>query len=142
MKTFPICRISIATVALAAITLTVGAAAAQTVAAIKKRDALVCGVSQGIAGFSSQTNKGWARFDVDLCRALAAAVLNDGSKVHYVSLNAESRFEALQAGTIDILSRNSTWTMSREVELNLVFPAITYFDGQGFLVRKSRNTTS
>ena len=142
MKTFPICRIFIATAALAAITLTGSAAAAQTVAAIKKRDALVCGVSEGIAGFSSQTETGWAGFDVDLCRALAAAVLNDAGKVRYVPLNAESRFGALQAGTIDILSRNSTWTMSREIELKLVFPAITYFDGQGFLVRKSRNTTS
>ncbi len=142
MKTFPTCRIFIATAALAAITLTGGAAAAQTVAAIKKRDALVCGVSEGIAGFSNESGKGWAGFDVDLCRALAAAVLNDAGKVRYVPLNAESRFSALQAGTIDILSRNSTWTMSREIELNLVFPAITYFDGQGFLVRKSRNTTS
>jgi general L-amino acid transport system substrate-binding protein len=142
MKTFPICRIFIATAALAAITLTGSAAAAQTVAAIKKRDALVCGVSEGIAGFSNESDKGWAGFDVDLCRALAAAVLNDAGKVRYVPLNAESRFDALQAGTIDILSRNSTWTMSREIELNLVFPAITYFDGQGFLVRKSRNTTS
>src|SRR5258706_15055031 len=114
MKTFPTCRIFIATAALAAITLTGGAAAAQTVAAIKKRDALVCGVSEGIAGFSNESGKGWAGFDVDLYRALAAAVLNDAGKA----------------------------TMSREIELNLVFPAITYFDGQGFLVRKSRNTTS
>jgi general L-amino acid transport system substrate-binding protein len=142
MKTLPTCRIVIAAVALAAITLAAGAAAAQTVAAIKKRDALVCGVSEGIAGFSIKTEKGWAGFDVDLCRALAAAVLNDAGKVRYVPLNAENRFGALQAGTIDILSRNSTWTMSRESELKLVFPAITYFDGQGFLVRKSRNATS
>src|SRR6266481_1570476 len=98
MKTFPICRIFIATAALAAITLT-GSAAAQTVTAIKKRDALVCGVSEGIAGFSSQTGTGWAGFDVDLCRALAAAVLNDASKVRYVPLNAERRISALQART-------------------------------------------
>jgi general L-amino acid transport system substrate-binding protein len=142
MKTFPICRIFNATATLAAIALTGSAAAAQTVAAIKQRDALVCGVSEGIAGFSSQTETGWVGFDVDLCRALAAAVLNDAGKVRYVPLNAESRFGALQADTIDILSRNSTWTMSRETELKLVFPAITYFDGQGFLIRKSRNTTS
>jgi general L-amino acid transport system substrate-binding protein len=142
MKRFPAGRIFVAAAAVAAVALTGGPAAAQTVAAIKQRDALVCGVSEGIAGFSNQTEKGWAGFDVDLCRALAAAVLNDAGKVRYVALNAESRFDALQAGTIDILSRNSTWTMSREIELKLVFPAITYFDGQGFLVRKSRNATS
>jgi len=119
-----------------------GAASAQTLAAIKQRGQLLCGVSEGIAGFSIQTDKGWSGFDVDFCRALAAAVLNDAGKVRYVPLNAGDRFTALQSGAIDVLSRNSTWTMGREIELKLVFPAATYFDGQGFLTRKSLNTTS
>jgi general L-amino acid transport system substrate-binding protein len=116
--------------------------AGQTLGAIKQRGALVCGVSEGIPGFSAQTDKGWAGFDVDLCRALAAAVLGDAGKVRYVSLNANDRFAALQAGRIDVLSRNSTWTMSRETDLKLVFPAITYFDGQGFLIRRTLSVTS
>jgi general L-amino acid transport system substrate-binding protein len=115
---------------------------AQTLAAIKERGALVCGVSQGILGFSIETAAGWSGFDVDFCRALAAAVLGDRSKVRYVALNAENRFAVLKSGKIDVLSRNSSWTMSREVELKLVFPAATYFDGQGFILRKARNATS
>jgi general L-amino acid transport system substrate-binding protein len=85
---------------------------AQTLGAIKQRGTLVCGVSEGVIGFSSETDKGWDGFDVDLCRALAAAVFNDPNKVRYVPLNAENRFTALQTGAIDVLSRNSTWTMS------------------------------
>jgi general L-amino acid transport system substrate-binding protein len=119
-----------------------GAGSAQTLAAIKQRGVLACGVSEGIFGFSIETPTGWAGFDVDLCRALAAAVLGDPAKVRYVSLTATDRFMALQSGTIDVLSRNSTWTMSREIELKLVFPAVTYYDGQGFLVRRARNATS
>jgi general L-amino acid transport system substrate-binding protein len=103
---------------------------------------LVCGVSEGIPGFSAQTDKGWAGFDVDLCRALAAAVFNDAGKVRYVPLNANDRFAALRSGTIDVLSRNSTWTMSRETDLMLVFPAVTYFDGQGFLIRRATTASS
>lgn len=118
------------------------AASAQTLAAIKQRGAVSCGVSEGIAGFSIKTDKGWVGFDVDLCRALAAAVLNDAGKVDYVPLTATDRFTALQSGRIDVLSRNSTWTMGRETELKLVFPAITYFDGQGFLVHNALNVTS
>jgi general L-amino acid transport system substrate-binding protein len=125
-------------VALAAASLHAGtAAAAQTLDAVKQRGTLVCGVSEGILGFSAPTDKGWAGFDVDLCRALAAAIFGDAGKVRYVSLTANDRFTALRSGTIDVLSRNSTWTMSRETELKLVFPAITYFDGQGFLVRRT-----
>jgi general L-amino acid transport system substrate-binding protein len=128
--------------ALALIALSAAPAAAQTLAAIKKRGALVCGVSEGIFGFSIETDAGWTGFDVDFCRALAAAVLGDPNKVRYVPLNAESRFAVLQSGEIDVLSRNSTWTMAREVELKLMFPAVTYFDGQGFIVRKARNAAS
>ena len=117
-------------------------ATAQTLDAIKQRGSLVCGVSEGIAGFSAPNGDKWTGFDVDLCRALAAAVLGDADKVRYVPLNANDRFAALQSGTIDVLSRNSTWTMSRETDLKLVFPAVTYYDGQGFMIRRSRPATS
>jgi general L-amino acid transport system substrate-binding protein len=115
---------------------------AQTLASVKQRGELACGVSKGIEGFSIETAAGWSGFDVDFCRALAAAVLGDAGKVRFVPLDAEGRFAALQSGAIDVLLRNSTWTMTREVELKLVFPATTYFDGQGFLVRKNRQATS
>jgi general L-amino acid transport system substrate-binding protein len=131
-----------AAIALAALALGVDPGAAQTLAAVKQRGTLVCGVSEGIPGFSTQTDKGWSGFDVDLCRALAAAVFGDAGKVRYVPLTANDRFTALQSGAIDVLSRNSTWTMSRETELKLVFPAVTYFDGQGFLIRNTVPATS
>jgi general L-amino acid transport system substrate-binding protein len=131
-----------AALALTALALGAGPGAAQTLAAVKQRGALVCGVSEGILGFSAQTDQGWAGFDVDLCRALAAAVFGDAGKVRYVPLGANDRFTALQSGAIDVLSRNSTWTMSRETEFKLVFPAATYFDGQGFLIRKTVPATS
>jgi general L-amino acid transport system substrate-binding protein len=114
------------------------AAEAQTLKAVKERGALVCGVSEGLPGFSAKdTNGEWRGFDIDFCRALAAAIFDDPGKVRFVPLNAEQRFSALQSGAIDILSRNSTWTMAREAELKLIFPAVTYYDGQGFLVRRS-----
>ena len=112
----------------------------QTLKAVKDRGGLNCGVSEGLYGFSARDNAGnWSGFDVELCRAVAAAVFNDASKVNYVPLDASRRFEALQSGAIDVLSRNTTWTMSREVELGLIFTATTYFDGQGFLVRRAMN---
>ncbi len=115
----------------------------QTLKAVKDRGTLVCGVSQGILGFSAQTaNSDWVGFDVDFCRALAAEIFNDTGKVKFVPLSASERFGALQSATIDVLSRNSTWTMSREVDLSLVFPAVTYYDGQGFMVRRSRKIGS
>jgi general L-amino acid transport system substrate-binding protein len=139
---WPVYPSCIAAFAVAALALGTGPGEAQTLSAVKQRGALVCGVSEGIPGFSAQTDKGWAGFDVDLCRALAAAALGDAGKVRYVSLNANDRFAALQAGRVDVLSRNSTWTMSRETDLKLVFPAITYFDGQGFLIRRTLSATS
>jgi general L-amino acid transport system substrate-binding protein len=115
-----------------------GAANAQTLKGITERGALACGVSEGLPGFSAKNANGeWSGFDVDFCRALAAAIFNDPTKIRFVPLNAEERFSALQSGAIDILSRNSTWTLSREAELKLLFPAVTYYDGQGFLVRRS-----
>ena len=118
-------------------------ALSQTLKTIKERGMLVCGVSQGIIGFSSPSDKGeWEGFDVDFCRALSAAIFNDASKVKFVPLSANDRFRALQSGDIDVLSRNSSWTMSRESELGLAFTAVTYYDGQGFMVRRARNVNS
>src|SRR5499427_10186958 len=92
--------------------------AAQTLKAIKDRGSLVCGVSEGIAGFSAPAQNGnWAGFDVDFCRALAAAIFNDAGKVKFVPLDAAARFDALQSNAIDVLSRNTTWTISREAQL-------------------------
>jgi general L-amino acid transport system substrate-binding protein len=116
------------------------AANAQVLKAVKDRGALNCGVSEGLYGFSARDSNGnWNGFDVDLCRALAAAIFNDASKVNYIPLDAGHRFEALQSGSIDVLSRNTTWSMSREVELGLSFAATNYYDGQGFLVRRAMN---
>ena len=93
---------------------------AQVLKAIKDRGVLNCGVSEGLSGFSARDSNGnWGGFDVDMCRAIAAAVFNDASKVKYVPLDANRRFEALQSGDIDVLSRNTTWTISREVDLGL-----------------------
>jgi general L-amino acid transport system substrate-binding protein len=137
-----------ATVTMLALSLTLFGTASdrafsQTLKMVKDRGDLICGVSQGILGFSARSQKGdWTGFDVDFCRALAAAIFNDANKVKYVPLSATDRFRALQSGEIDILSRNSTWTMSREASLGLIFAAVTYFDGQGFLVRRARNVNS
>jgi general L-amino acid transport system substrate-binding protein len=116
------------------------AANGQVLKAVKDRGTLNCGVSEGLYGFSARDNNGnWSGFDVDLCRAIAAAIFNDISKVAYFPLEAGRRFEALQSGSIDVLSRNTTWTMSREVELGLVFAATNFYDGQGFIVRRAMN---
>jgi general L-amino acid transport system substrate-binding protein len=118
-------------------------ATAQTLKAVKERGSLTCGVSQGLYGFSAPDDKGnWSGFDVDLCRAIAAAIFNDPGKVKYVPLSAGERFAALKSGAVDVLSRNTTWTMSRETSLGLSFVAVTYYDGQGFLVRASLNVES
>ncbi len=121
-----------------------GAAAdAQTLKTVQERGKLICGVSTGIAGFSIKDDKGeWSGFDVDFCRALAAAIFNDPSKVEYVPLTASERFDALKEKKIDVLSRNSTWTMGREDDYGILFAGVTYYDGQAFLVPKSRNLTS
>jgi general L-amino acid transport system substrate-binding protein len=120
-----------------------GQVSAQTLKIVKDRGNLVCGVSQGIAGFSAPEQNGdWMGFDVDFCRALAAAIFNDAHKVTFVPLSAEERFDALKSRKIDVLSRNSTWTISREVDLGLAFAAVTYYDGQGFMVHQVRNVTS
>jgi general L-amino acid transport system substrate-binding protein len=132
--------IAICTAVLMGLTTLSGTGAAQTLKKVKDRGTLACGVSQGIEGFSQRDDAGkWAGFDVDFCRALAAAILNDPGKVNFVPLSTQDRFSVLRAGDIDVLSRNSTWTLSRESSLGLMFAAITYFDGQSFMLRKSAN---
>lgn len=119
------------------------AAGAATLDDVKARGALNCGVSQGLPGFSSPDDKGnWTGLDVDFCRAIAAAIFNDASKVKFTPLSAKDRFTALQSGAVDVLSRNTTWTMSRDTTLGLNFSGVTYYDGQGFMVRKSLNLKS
>jgi general L-amino acid transport system substrate-binding protein len=110
---------------------------AQTLKGVQERGTLNCGVSQGLLGFSSADDKGtWTGFDVDICRAVAAAIFDDPAKVTFVPLDTASRFTALQSNRIDVLSRNSTWTMSRENSLGLMFAGVAYYDGQGFLLRR------
>lgn len=133
----------LAATAFAALTAAHLPAAAQTLKAVQDRGVLNCGISQGVLGFSTIDDKGVASgFDVDFCRAVAAAVLGDPAKVKFTPLSTADRFTALKSGQIDLLARNSTWTMSRETELGLAFPVVTYFDGQGFMLPKSRNVTS
>ena len=120
-----------------------GMASAQTLKKVIERGALLCGVTQGLPGFSSADDKGnWTGFDVDFCRALAAAIFNDASKVKYTPLSAKDRFTALQSGEIDVLSRVTSWTLSRDTSLGFNFAAVTYYDGQGFLVRKALKVNS
>ena len=118
-------------------------ATAGTLDDVRKRGSLVCGVNTGLQGFGARDDKGqWSGFDVDLCKAVAAAVLNDASKVTYVPLSAGDRFAALTDKKIDILSRNSTWTLEREAQLKLLFAGITFHDGQGFMVARKLNASS
>jgi general L-amino acid transport system substrate-binding protein len=119
------------------------AAGAETLATIKGRGELVCGANGTLAGFGLPDPQGdWTGFDVDFCRAIAAAIFNDPTKVKFVPLTAKDRFTALQSGEIDVLSRNTTWTLSRDTSLGLDFAAVTYYDGQGFMVRKALKVSS
>ena len=128
--------------AAAALLLASGATAA-TLDDVKARGQLVCGVSTGLPGFSNPDDKNvWAGIDVDLCRAVAAAVLGDASKVKYTPLTAKERFTALQSGEIDLLSRNTTWTATRDTSLGLNFAGVNYYDGQGFMVTKKLGVKS
>ena len=132
----------VVTLALAA-GLSAQAASAQTLKTVKDRGMLSCGVSQGLPGFSSPDDKGnWTGLDVDICRAIAAAIFNDASKIKFVPLSAKDRFTALQSGEIDVLSRNTTWTLSRDTSLGANFTGVTYYDGQGFMVKKALKVNS
>ncbi len=111
------------------------AQAGKTVDGIKARGQVICGVNTGLAGFSAADSSGkWTGLDVDVCRAIAAATLGDAEKVKYVPLNAQQRFTALQSGEIDVLSRNTTFSLTRDASLGLHMTAVTYYDGQGFMV--------
>src|SRR3954469_6078507 len=135
MKTHPAKAALYALLAAAAAIAATATHAGKTLDAIKARGQLVCGVHTGLAGFSAADSQGnWSGFDVDYCKALAAAILGDGTKVKWVPLTAQQRFTALQSGEIDILSRNTTWTLTRDASLGLNFIGTTYYDGQGFLV--------
>jgi general L-amino acid transport system substrate-binding protein len=117
--------------------------AQSTLDAVKTKGYLQCGVNTGLAGFSQPDSKGvWRGIDVDLCRAVAAAVFGDASKVRYTPLTAQQRFTALQSGEVDILARNTTWTIVRDTSLGLNFVGVNYYDGQGFMVPKKLNVKS
>lgn len=114
--------------------------AGDTLTRIKARANVRCGVSDGILGLSLKEPDGrWSGMDADFCRALAAAVLGDAAKVEYVSLTTSARFPSLKAGEIDVLARNTTWTLEREARLEVMFAGILFFDGQGFLVSAKNN---
>src|ERR1700739_2807412 len=119
------------------------AAFCQTLKAVQDRGQLICGANGTLAGFGLPDPQGnWTGFDVVFCRAIAAAIFNDPTKVKFVPLTAADRFTALQSGEIDVLSRNTTWTMSRDTSLGIDFAAVNYYDGQGFMVHKSLKVSS
>ena len=110
---------------------------------VKARKVLRCGVNTGLAGFAAPDDQGeWRGIDADFCRAVAAAIFGNAATVKFVPLNAKERFTALQSGEVDLLSRNTTWTMSRDTSLGLTFTGVMYYDGQGFMVRKALGLTS
>lgn len=112
------------------------AGAAATLDAIRARGTLICGVNTGLAGFAQPDSQGvWRGFDVDYCRAVAIALFNDANRVRYVPTTAQNRFTALQSGEVDMLSRNTTWTLSRDTSLGFDFTGINFYDGQGFMVK-------
>jgi general L-amino acid transport system substrate-binding protein len=118
-------------------------ASAQTLNTVKQRGALQCGANGTLAGFGLPDAQGnWTGLDVEFCRALAAAIFNDPTKVKFVPLTAKDRFTALQSGEVDVLARNTTWTSSRDTQLGLNFTGVNYYDGQGFMVRKALKVNS
>lgn len=129
--------------AAAALGLVATAAQAATLDDVKAKDYVQCGVTGGVPGFSApDANNVWAGLEVDFCRAVAAAIFNDAGKVRYTPLTSQERFAALSAGEIDILSRTTTWTMSRDTDLGISFIGTMYYDGQGFMVRKADEIAS
>jgi general L-amino acid transport system substrate-binding protein len=130
-------------VAVAAAAITYERYDTKTLKRTKNRDAVFCGVNPGLPGFSSTDDKGhWSGFDVDFCRALAAAIFDDPNKVKFVPLEASERFTELQKRKVDVLSRNSAWIMSTETVYALHFAGVSYYDGQGFMLGKSHNIES
>jgi general L-amino acid transport system substrate-binding protein len=120
-----------------------GLYAQSTLDAVKSKGYVQCGVNTGLAGFSQPDSRGeWKGLDVDTCRAVAAAVFGDAAKVRFTPLTAQQRFTALQSGEIDVLARNTTWTISRDTSLGLNFAGVSYYDGQGFMVPKKLGVKS
>lgn len=131
------------TLMLSAGSLSVAQAQDNTLKNVKKRGAVVCGVSQGLPGFSNPDNQGsWTGMDVDVCRALAAAIFGNPKAVKYTALSAKERITALQSGEVDLLARNTTWSMHRDTALGVDFVGVNYYDGQGFMVRKELGVRS
>ena len=125
------------------LSLSAAAQAPSTLDAVRSKGHVQCGVNTGLAGFSQPDSRGvWKGIDVDVCRAVAAAVFGDANKVRYTPLTAQQRFTALQSGEVDVLSRNTTWTITRDTSLGLNFVGVNYYDGQGFMVPKKLNVTS
>ncbi len=132
-----------AIVGTAVLGMTAGAVSAATLDDVKGKGSVQCGVSQGLPGFSNPDQDGnWSGLDVDFCRAVAAAIFGDAKAVKFTPLSAKERFTALQSGDVDLLSRNTTWTMSRDTALGLNFSVVNYYDGQGFMVRKDMGINS
>lgn len=130
-------------VAVAAVAVTYELYDTRTLKRTVRRGEVQCGVNKGLPGFSIPDDKGnWTGFDVDFCRAVAAAIFNDPAKAKFIPLDANERFKELQNRKVDILSRNSTWSMSRETSYDLYFPAVAYYDGQGFMLPRARNIDS
>ncbi|SDP72022.1 amino acid ABC transporter substrate-binding protein [Phyllobacterium sp. OV277] len=128
---------------LASAAFTATSAKADTLSVIKERGRVNCGVSQGVLGFSNADNTGkWTGFDVDFCHAVSAAVFGDPDKVNFIPLSTKDRFTALQSGEADLLSRQTTWTLSRDTSMGLKFVGTAYYDGQGFMVKKSLGVKS
>jgi general L-amino acid transport system substrate-binding protein len=129
--------------ALTIASLTAGVAAASTLDDVKARGKLNCGVNTGLVGFAAPDASGkWEGYDVAICRAVAAAVLGDSDAVTFVPLSSRTRFTALNSGEVDVLARNTTWTLSRDVDLKMEFVGVNYYDGQGFMAPKSLGVTS
>jgi general L-amino acid transport system substrate-binding protein len=127
----------------AAVSLAAASASAATLDDVKAKGHIQCGVSQGVLGFSQPDDQNrWTGLDVDFCRGVAAAIFNDPEAVRFTPLTAKDRFTALQSGEVDILSRNTTWTMGRDTALGLQFAGVTYYDGQGFMVRRDLGVSS
>jgi len=126
-----------------AVILAAQSASAQTLQTVKDRGIVNCGANGTLAGFGLPDAQGnWTGLDVDVCRAVAAAIFNDASKVKFVPLSAKDRFTALQSGEVDLLVRNTTWTLSRDTSLGLNFTGVDYYDGQGFMVHKALKVNS
>jgi general L-amino acid transport system substrate-binding protein len=130
-------------IAVAAVAITYERYDTKTLKRTIRRGEVHCGVNSGLPGFSIPDDKGnWTGFDVDFCRAVAAAIFDDPKKTKFIPLDASERFKELQNRKVDILSRNSTWSMSRETNYDLYFPAVAYYDGEGFMLPRSRNIDS